>query len=127
MVIVAVKEASFLIAVHHVIGRIKIEDDLLWRYCVRRDELVDEQGIHVHRNLSLCAVFETAQRRGAGQRLIAADCRLQGDVMPELSMVVEILFASANGIDPLPEHLLDRMYHTRLAPVIWNKPGSGAG
>jgi hypothetical protein len=35
--------------------------------------------------------------------LIATDRRLLGDVMPELIMVVEIFFAAANGIDPLPE------------------------
>jgi len=48
VVIVAVEETSFLIPVHHVVGRIEVEDDLLWRDCVRRDELVDEQGIRVH-------------------------------------------------------------------------------
>jgi len=127
VVIVAVEETSFLFPVHHVVGRIEVEDDLLWRYCVRRDELVDEQGIHVNRSLSLCAVFGTAQRRGAGQRLIATHRRLQGDVMPELIMVVDILFAAANGIDPLPEHLLDGMLHARLAPVVRNKPGGRAG
>ena len=127
MVVVTVKEAALLIAMHHVIGRVEVEDDLLWRYCVRRDELVDEQSIHVNRGLTLRAVFETAEGRGAGQRLIATDCRLQGDVMPELIMVVEIFFAATNSIDPLPEHLLNGMLHARLAPVIWNKPGSGAG
>ena len=42
-VIIAVKEPSLLMAVHRVVGRIKVKHDLLWRPVVRLEEQVDEE------------------------------------------------------------------------------------
>lgn len=45
-------------------------------------------------------------------RLIAFDRRLQGNVVPEFLMMVEILFAAINGIDLMAKHLFDGLLHT---------------
>ena len=42
-VVVAVEEPALLLAVHRIVGRIEIEDDLLRRPLVRLQEQVDEQ------------------------------------------------------------------------------------
>ena len=40
--VVAVEEAALLLPVKGVIGRVEVEDDLLWRSPVRFEENVDE-------------------------------------------------------------------------------------
>ncbi len=102
VVIVAVKEAAFLVPVHLIVCRIKVEDDLLRGHRMRLDELIHQKGIHLDGRLSLRMVLKTTQGWRTRQWLIATHCRLQGDVMAEFIVIVEILFAASDGIDPLP-------------------------
>src|SRR5437762_9819799 len=44
-VVIALKEPPFLMPVQRVIGRIEIEDDLLWRMLVRLQEQIDKQRL----------------------------------------------------------------------------------
>ena len=43
-VIIAVKEAAFLMAVQRIIGGVEVENDLLRRLLVRLQEEIDKQG-----------------------------------------------------------------------------------
>ena len=43
-VIIAVKEAAFLMAVQRIIGGVEVENDLLRRLLVRLQEQIDKQG-----------------------------------------------------------------------------------
>jgi hypothetical protein len=43
-IIIAVKEAAFLMAVQRIIGGVEIENDLWWRLLVRLQEQIDKQG-----------------------------------------------------------------------------------
>jgi len=54
-------------------------------------------------------VLKTTQGWRTRQWRIATRRRLQGDIMAEFIVIIEILFSTPDGIDPLPEHSLDGM------------------
>ena len=92
---------------------------------MRRDELLNEQGVDGCGGIALNHVLQTAKRRRAGQLGICTDCCLHRNVGAQLCVVVKILLAAGNREDPLCEHLADGMRYTCLPPRIGNAFGGG--
>jgi hypothetical protein len=117
-VIVAVEEAAFLMAVQGVVGGVEIEDNLLRRRPVRRQEQGDEQPLDRRRIVGDLVVarrrrtaqFEAIERALAGdRRTVPTLCRkLAGQdrhdrVVAQFVVVVEILVAERDSEYPLAD------------------------
>jgi hypothetical protein len=83
VVVIAVEEPAFLVAVQRIVGGIEIEDDLARRLAVRIEEQGDEQrldGTRLVADLVIAAgnragELEPVQRRLAGNRCAIAAAR----------------------------------------------------
>ena len=121
--VIAVEEPPFLFPVHRVVGGVEIEDDLLWRSLVRLQEQRHQQprdsrrvvGDLVIARRLVPAQFEPIERRLAGhRRAVLARCRqLPGQhrhdrIVAQLVMVVEVLVAERDPVDPLPDQRRNR-------------------
>ena len=117
-IIVAVKEAAFLIAVQRVVRGVEVEDDLLGRPVVRLEQQVDEQGLDRRGLMCDLAVlrgplarqFEPVQRRFARHRraILAPGLELARQhrhqrVVTKLVVIVQILVAERNAEHALPD------------------------
>ena len=125
MIVVSVKEAAFLFAVNRIVGRVKVHDDFFRGHGMRRDELLNEQGVDGCGGIAMNLVLQTAKRRGAGQFGICTDRDLHHNVGSQLCVVVKILLAAGNREDPLCKHLADGMRYARLPPGVGNAEGYG--
>ena len=75
-IVIAVEEPPLLLAVHRIIGRIEIKDDLVRRAPVRLQEQVDEEPLDGHRVVTdfviarrlQSAQLQPVERRLAGHR-----------------------------------------------------------
>ena len=108
VVVIAVKESPFLMAVHWVIGGVEIEHHVLRRHGVGGDELVDKNFGSTKQRLTVDAVLKPAEGRGRGQGHVGvrdlAGRDLQRRIGPEFVVVVEIFVAQHDGGDALGEH-----------------------
>lgn len=127
MIIVVMEKVTFLIPMHDVICRVKVEDDFFRRDRMRRNELLNQLGIHVHRRLMVRIIFKATECRGTCQRLVVSNRCLQSVVVAEFTVIVEILFAATKGVDPLTEHLFEGVLCARCAPFIRNQLGGRTG
>ncbi len=92
------------------IGGVEVENQQFGRLVVRCDEVVDEGFGHPDERLAIGPIFEPMKRglRSPGgigivvRRLIDGDP--QGGIGPERLVIVEILIAHGDGVDPLGEH-----------------------
>ena len=80
VIVIAVEEAAFLIAVHRVVGGVEIEDQFLGRDIKGRDEALHQGRVNAPRPVAVGGVLEPAQCRRAGQRTVAIGRRLQGEI-----------------------------------------------
>ena len=112
------EEPPLLLAVHRIVGRIEIKDDLVRRSLVRLQEQVDEEPLDGHRIVTdlviarrlQAAQLQPVERRFAGHRraILAARRELarehrQHRIMAQLVVVVEILIAKRNPEHPLAD------------------------
>ena len=61
MIIVAVEEISFLLAVGPVVGGVEVEDQMSRRCRVDGDELIDEDSRHLNQGLAFGSIFEATK------------------------------------------------------------------
>lgn len=127
MVVIAMKEAPFLIAMHRHIGRIEVEHDLSRRLIMLGDEVLPQQAMGLHHRFAIGLLFQAPQSGFAGQRLQAVNRSLQRVVMAQAVMIVEILVAGGQCIDALGEQCLQSMLDTPRITPIWNDFGQAAG
>src|SRR5439155_22795146 len=120
-VVIAVEEPSLLISVQRIIGRIKIEDDLLRRSHMRLQEQIDWKSLYryrivtdlvVARRLQL-AQLQPVERRLPGDRRAIVAPRLElafqyrhQRIMSQFVVVIAILIAKGD-----PEHPLANECH----------------
>ena len=89
---------------------------------MRGHELLEQNLVQRPRRAPVGAPFEPAQRRRAGQRVHPLRRGLQRRVVAQLPMVVEILVAQRQRVDPLPEQVRQAVAATRPAPRIVQAP-----
>ena len=80
VIVVAVEEPAFLLAVYLIVGRIEVQYQLLRRSFERGNELFDHNPVHPPCRLPIRPVLPPAQRRTARQLLIAIQRRLNRQV-----------------------------------------------
>ena len=132
VLVVAVEEAAELVAVDRVVGGVEVQDDPLGRPGVGLEEEGHEEAFDVvgaADDLLVAAVlvgpdggqFEAVEGALAGQRLAPVALPLAGlargvgladdggeqGVAAEVVVVVEVLVAQRQGVDPLGDQLLD--------------------
>ena len=129
MVIIAVEETAFLLAVDAIIGRVEIEDQVLRRGGVGGDELIDQDLGDLDQCLSIDAVLQAAERRRRGEGLIRlgqfAGGNLEGRVGAEGLMIVEILVPQGQRRDPLGDHGALVMDDEHGMTRIWDRRAEG--
>jgi hypothetical protein len=117
-VVIAVKEAAFLMPVQRIVGGVEVENDLLWRISVRREKQIDKQRLDLCRipgNPVVAGLFRSAQlqpveRRFAGQRraIPAPRRQLAGQyrqrrIVAQLVVIDQILITQRNAEYALPD------------------------
>ena len=132
-VVITVEEASLLLPVHRIVGRIQIEDDLARRTLVRVQEQIDQQpldGDRIVTDLVIArrlqpAQFQPVQRRLAGNRraVLAAGCQLARQhrhhrVVAQLVVVIEVLIAKRDPEHPLRQQGHDLMLDQMLSACV---------
>lgn len=88
MIIVSMEEPAILVAVHRIIGCIKIQNDLIGSLFVRCNKLLDKQRIQIECRLLLRGVFEPAKCRCRSHLPVGADSRLQNNVFAKLLVII---------------------------------------
>src|SRR4030042_975358 len=95
MIVIAVKETLHLIAMHRIVGRVKVQNQLFRRCNMRTDECLDKHLGNSGQCLAVNAVFQTAQGRRRGQRQVPFDAAfreyLEQRVFSKALMVVKVL------------------------------------
>ena len=112
-----------LIAVHPVVRRIEIQDQLLRRLGKGLDEQLQQYLVDRHHPGTLCPGLEPAQGRGAGQHPVLPDRRLQGRIVAQLVVIVQVLVAQTQGIQPLTQQMQLAVLATGLPTGIAKQPG----
>ncbi len=100
-VVVAMKEAANLAPVHRIIGGVEVEHQFLGRGLERGDEGLDHRHMRRPRPTPIRRPVETADRRWAGQPLVASERRLQRQVVAQRTMVVDVFMAQRHRVHPL--------------------------
>src|SRR5437870_8181854 len=126
-VVVTVEEPSLLISVQRIIGRIKIEDDLLRSSHLRLQEQVDRKSLDCYRimtdlviarRLQLAQLQPVERRLPSDRRAIVAPrleftCQYRHQrIVAQFVMVIEILIAKRD-----PEHPLANEGHLKAEPL----------
>src|SRR5579883_1459450 len=129
MIIIAMEETTFLLAVDAIVGRVEVEDQVLRRGGVGGDELIDQDLGDLDQCLSIDAVLQTAESRRRGEGLIRlgqfAGGDLEGQVIAEGLMVVEILVSQGQRRDPLGDHGALVMDDEHGMTRIWDRRVKG--
>ena len=118
MIVITVKESSFLIAVHLIVGGVKIQDQLLRRLFERSDKVVHYHFVNPERRLPIRPVLKPAERRTAGQVLISVNRRLNRYVSPQRLVIVEVFITAPDRVNTLPKQTQQIMPTTVEPPRI---------
>ena len=118
VVVVAVEEASLLMAVHRIVGGVDVEHDLLGRRREGGDIGLDQNPVDAPGPGPLGPVLEAAQGRRAGQHPVALGRRLHGQVMAQGVMVVEVLVAQRDPEHPLAQHVHKPVPHLAALAIV---------
>jgi hypothetical protein len=103
--VVAVKGAALLVAVHPVVGRVEIKDQLRRRFAKRRDELLHQHPVKSESCLPVHPVFQPAERGTRRQFLVASQRRLPGQIAPQRGVIVEVLVPQGQTKDALAQEI----------------------
>jgi len=109
VIVVAVELRAFLIAVQWHIGGIDVEDQFARHLPLRGDELLDQHLVQGH-DIGPCrARFQPREGRRAGQFLDFAHRRLHQRIMAQYVVIVQVLIAAAQPVQPLGNQVAQRM------------------
>ena len=95
-VVIAVEKASLLTTVHRIVGGVDVQHNLFGRPLEGGDEGRGQNLVNRPRPTPFGPILEAAQRRRAGQRPVAPGRGLQGKVMAQGRVIVQILVAQGN-------------------------------
>ena len=122
VIIIAVEEPAFLLAMHRIVGGVEVEDQFLGRRFERRDEGLQQDLVDAPRPGPVGGVLETAQRRRAGQRAVTLRRRLQSEIMAKIRMVVDVLVAQRQPEYTLAQHGRETVLHLARLPGVDQTP-----
>ncbi len=132
-IVIAVEEPSLLLTVQRIIGRIRIENDLLGRAFMRFQKQVDQKSPDCHRIVADLVVarrlqfaqFQPVQRRLAGDRraIRASRCELARQhrhhrIVAQFVVVVDVLIAERDGEHPLADQGGDLVLDPFRTPLV---------
>jgi hypothetical protein len=105
LVIVTMKEPHLLIAMHGIIGRVKVQNQFLGRGGLGTKEGLDKDLGDLAQGLAIHAVFQTAQGGRGRQRQVHANApfgeNLKQRVFAQALVVVEVFIAQRDPEDAL--------------------------
>ncbi len=105
LVVIAVKEASLLLTEQRVVGGVKVQHEFLGRTLETGDELLHQHFVQPSGGGSVGPFLQPAQCGRTGHIPIHAHRRLHGHVATQRSVVVQVLPAQRQSIDPLAQHV----------------------
>ena len=105
MIVVAVKEGAGLLAVHRIIGGVKVQYQLIRRLWVRLIETLHQKGADLLEHRGVDPIFEPAQRRRTGQLLIPIDSGLDGWIVSQGVMIDKVFIAQRQSVNSLAHHI----------------------
>ena len=109
------------------VGGVEVQHHPLRRNRVRRHELLEQHPVQRHRLRRRGPPLEPAQRRRAGHLPVPHRRRLQRRVQPQPFVVVEVLVAQDEAVDPLPEDVQRPVDHAFAPPVVADGIGRRPG
>ncbi len=77
VIVVAVEESAFLLAVNGIVRGVEVENDLFGRRIVRGEELLDEDGVESNQRLAADAILQPTERRRRGPAGGRRRCRVR--------------------------------------------------
>lgn len=117
-----------LLAVHPVVGGTEVEVERLLGWPPERaDELLDHFLVDGDRPVPIGLLLEATQRGLAGQHAVGIDGGLQGDVVTQRLVVVEILVAQRQAKHALPNQGFGAMQAALRIAVITQPASDSAG
>src|SRR4051794_2751497 len=138
--VVAMKEATLLLAMQRIVGRIQIQNDLGGYRLMSRQERLDQEAVHglgIHRDLPIPILLDSTplqavQSTLAGQRLapvllltavVAGGICLahhgrQQRIRSQLLVVVQVLVGQSQAEDTLTDQLLNTVLHIGRVALI---------
>lgn len=127
MVVVAVKEAAFLLSMHPVIGGIKIQDEFLRCLIKGGDKDLHEQVVHLPGRFPIHAVFKSAECGGTAQTPVSIHRGLHGQVVAQSLVIVEIFVAQCETVHALTDQIMQAVLAGSFAARILQKSGGLSG
>ena len=118
VVVIAMKEAALLLPMYRIIGGVEVQDQTPRWTLVRGHERLDPHLVQAQGLIASCALLKAAQGRGTGQHLILLHRRLQGQILAQPIVIVQVLVPQGKTIDPLAHHRKRIMGTARLAAWI---------
>jgi len=102
--------ATFLLAVNRIVRGVEIENQFLGRLRKRGDELIEQDTVRSDGDLAISAAFETTKGRAGCRLPLLLQGGLQGQILAQPVMVVEVFVALAQTENALPKHLLRAVF-----------------
>ena len=104
-VVVAMEEAPLLLAVQWVVGGVEVQHQLLGRRVKAGDELLHQHFVQSPGRGAVGPLLQPAQRGGACDLTVHAHCRLQGHVLAQCIVIVQVFPAQCQPIYPLAQQV----------------------
>lgn len=101
MIVIAVEETAFLAAMHRIVRSIEVDDQLIGRFGIRGNELLQHQFVNIDGDLAINPVLQPTKRRLAAQHLLVFDRTLQGRIDAQCLVIVQIFITQAYPVDTL--------------------------
>ncbi len=128
VVVVAVEVPPELLAMHPIGGSIEVEVERLLGWPPERaDELLDHLLVDGDRPVPVSLLLEAAQGGLTGQHAIGIDGGLQGDIVTQRLVVVEILVAQRQAKHALPNQGFGAMQAALSVALVAESASDGAG
>ena len=125
--VVPVVVAPLLQPVQRDVSGVEVQHDALRRNRVCLHELLEEHPVQRQRLRRRGLALEPAQRRRAGHLPIPPGGRLQRRVQPQPVVVVQVLVAQDEAVNPLPQDVQRGVDHAFAASVVPHRIGRGPG
>src|SRR5215204_6356673 len=129
VIVVAVKEPTFLLPMQRQVGGVYVDNDLLRSLFVRLDKYTDQQLVYrslperdflVPIRLPI-AEFQPVQRALARQwfvQFFASSQHSKQRILSQLLVIVQVFIAERQSVDALGNHLQNRVLHPILFPSV---------
>ena len=87
------------------------------------DKLIEQYLVDGNRCVAIRAMLKSAQGRGAGQGLDPRGGGLQGQVVAQFVVIVQVFVTQGQGVDPLAQQLQQGVITAGLTSTVHHGPG----